>query len=471
MRRELQLYWLQKKCKNLKSLIYIKFNWSVFTAIAIAIYFIFPGLSWFSFFAILISLHQVTLLFNSIGFAIPVRYLFGTLICLQLLIGPMLAYNGFDKFQEGFYKMQILESQYFSYVIPAVLAFVLGLHLYAGKLEGEIVNENVITKFVEINSNLPYILIGIGFLSSFIAELFSSDLAFLFYLIAATKFIGAFMIIMGSRKLKPVPLIIVYGSIILSSLVQGMFHDLLTWIIFLATVFAIKYKPNIKIKLILSVVFIFLALAIQQLKGNYREATWTRGEEIGLVSINTAYDESQENNSFFSYKSLATSNVRFNQGFIITNIMKTVPAKEPFSNGAELSLILEAAFLPRIIAPNKLTAGNQSLFKKYSGMPLSRNTSMGLSSVGDAYINFGIIGGCFFMFLLGLFYSEVLKIFSKASKQFPVILLFTPLVFYYPIRPDCELQTLLGHLVKSCFLIFVIFFIWKKQFRVQPAES
>ena len=75
------------------------------------------------------------------------------------------------------------------------------------------------------------------------------------------------------------------------------------------------------------------------------------------------------------------------------------------------------------------------------------------------------------MFVLGLFYSEVLKAFHRYGKYYPVLLLFTPLVFYYPIRPDCELQTILGHLVKSCFLIYVIFLVWKKYFIMKPVNS
>jgi hypothetical protein len=55
-----------------------------------------------------------------------------------------------------------------------------------------------------------------------------------------------------------------------------------------------------------------------------------------------------------------------------------------------------------------------------------------------------------------------LKGFYKFSKAFPFLLLFTPLVFYYPMRPDCELQTSLGHLVKSCFLIYMMLLFWKK---------
>lgn len=450
------------------SLFRVKLNWGIYAGVAVLIYILFPALSIFSYVAILVSLHQFTLLFNAIGYVIPVRYLFGSYMCLQMLIGPMLAYNGLDQYQMGFYKMQIAEEAYFLYVLPAVIFFVLGLHLFSGNLKGEVIDQNAVSKFVSQNTSLPYFFIVIGFVSSIISEFFSANFAFVFYLIGGFKFIGAFLIIIGNRKLKIIPLILVYGSIILSSLGQGMFHDLLTWGIFLGAVFAIKYKPGVNIKLVTTFGLILVALVIQQLKGNYREATWKRGEEANLATFNNTYTESKAQGNFFSYRSLAVSNIRINQGFIITNIMRTVPAKVPYAEGDELLQILEAAFLPRFLAPDKLTAGNQAIFKKYTGMPLSKGTSMGLSSVGDAYINFGIIGGCIFMFLFGIFFNEVLKMFYRQSKMFPVLLLFIPLVFYYPIRPDCELQTILGHLVKSCFLIFVMFAFWKKYFIVYP---
>ncbi len=114
------------------------------------------------------------------------------------------------------------------------------------------------------------------------------------------------------------------------------------------------------------------------------------------------------------------------------------------------------------------------IFMKYSGMRIQAGTSMALSSLGDAYINFGVMGGIAMMFFLGLLFSQVLNGFHKNSYTYPVLLLFTTLVFYYPIRPDCELQTSLGHLFKSIFLLFVIFQIWKHQFervRVRKAND
>ena len=449
----------------MNSLFNVKFNWYLFSTIAILLLLFFPNLSWYSYFALLLTIHQFLLLFFSFGFIIPIRYLFGSLMCLQMLLGPVFAYNGLDNFQRGNYKMQIPEVEYFSYVLPAVICFILGLHIRSNYLRGEFIDAVGIGEFTaKKRKYLPYVFIGIGFISSLVSEAFASELTFVFYLLGSFKYVGAFMLITGNVRLKILPLLFVYGSIFLSSLGEGMFHDLFTWLIFLAAVLSIRYKPKVYIKAIFAVGFILLVTAIQMVKGNYREATWERGEEAGYGALSKAYDESQSTNMFFSSKGLAQNNLRINQGYIITHIMKTVPRIVPYARGSELNDILVAAFLPRILAPDKLTAGNRDIFMKYTNMPLKKNTSMGLSSVGDAYINFGIFAGCIFMLLLGYIYSEVLKGFYTLSKNMPVLLLFTPLVFYYPIRPDCELQTILGHLVKSCFLLFIVFSIWKRQF-------
>ena len=386
-------------------------------------------------------------------------------MCLQMLLGPLLAYNGLDSFQRSNNQMQIPEAEYFSYVIPAVICFILGLHVSSKRLRGEFIDGDIIKSFTERKKELPYILIAIGFVASLMSEFFSSDLAFVFYLLGSFKYVGAFMLIYGNVNLKIIPLIVVYGSIILSSLGDGMFHDLLTWLIFLGAALAIKFKPKVYVKFLFVLVFILLSVAIQMLKGDYRKATWERGEESGINTLSKAYEQSQSDNMFFSSLSLAQSNLRINQGYIITHIMKTVPKKIPYQEGTELNDIIIAAIFPRFLVPDKLSAGDRDIFMKYTGMPLRKGTSMALSSVGDAYINFGIIGGCLFMFLLGLLYSEVLNVFFKLSKTFPMLILFIPMVYYYPIRPDCELQTTLGHLVKSCMLIFVVFIVWKSTFR------
>jgi hypothetical protein len=449
----------------LKSLFNTSFNWPLFLGAAIVIRLLLIGISWTSYFAILLSLQQFILLFNSIGHIIPVRYLLGAFMCVQFFIGPVLAYNGLDEYQYVHYKMRIPESEYFTYAIPAVISFILGLHIWAGKLKGEIINEKQIELFVNKIPSLPYWLIGIGFISSIVAGLFSEDFTFIFYLLGSLKFIGLFLLIIGTNELKVLPLVLVISSIVGSSLLNGMFHDLLIWIIFTGCIFAIKYKFDFNYKIIFSTAFIFLALVIQLMKSSYRTATGIEKKEAGVETFSKLYEEENSDKGLFSFERLAPSTVRINQGFIITNIMYTVPSSVPFSNGEEMYQLFEAGLLPRFMAPNKLNAGDRSIFMKYSGLKIRAGTSMGLSSLGDAYINFGITGGCIFMFLLGLFYNAILLVFYKKSQTYPILILFSSIVFYYPIRPDCELQTILGHVIKSCFLIYLMIQFFKNSFR------
>src|SRR5690606_870181 len=149
--------------------------------------------------------------------------------------------------------------------------------LFAGNLDGEVIDERRIRQFVENNLKLPYIFIIVGFFISLLAPFFGSELAFVFYLLGSFKFIGLFLLILGSKQLKPVPLTIVIGSIVASSLASGMFHDLLTWLIFTGAVFAIKYKISTNIKLISAASFILMVITIQLLKGEFRAVIGKEG--------------------------------------------------------------------------------------------------------------------------------------------------------------------------------------------------
>jgi hypothetical protein len=443
----------------------VPIDWRIFFGIVLFTKLFFPDISLYSFFAFIISAYQFMLLFYSIGFILPVRYLAGSLMCVQMLVGPALAYNGLDEYQLGYLKMQVDESIYFSYVIPATILFLIGLRIkFNQNVSDEFININQLKEYVKNNQQTMYIFIVIGFVSSLISPFFSTEIGFVFTLLGSFKFVGLFMLILGDNKLKPLSLFVVLSSIILSSLGNAMFHDLLIWLLFMGAVFSIKYKPSNYLKFGLAVLFVGMAIFIQMLKGDYREATWKEGKEGNVSNFAATTKAKNEQNELFTLEKLKQSNIRINQGFIITNIINNVPEKENYSNGKELMQILEAAILPRVIAPNKLNAGDRFFFMKWAGFPIAAGTSMGLSSMGDGYVNFGKFGGMIFMFFLGLLFSYVISIFYKYSFEYPILYLFPALVFYYPMRADCELQTILGHLFKSCFLIFILIKAWKNHF-------
>lgn len=450
----------------MKTLFTPNYNYGLFILTAILLKLAFMDLPLLAYVAVIISLYQFGLLFDSIGHFIPVRYLLGSFMCLQFFIGPAFAYNGLEQYAYYMYQMKVSAIEYFSYAIPSVCAFIIGLHLFAGNLDGEAINEEKIRLFTKKNPKISYIFIVLGFLASILSTFFSSEFGFVFYLLGSFKFIGLFLLILGSKQLKTWPMLLVIGSIISTSLGDGMFHDLLTWIIFTAAVFAIKYKFPIRIKVLGSIGFIILALSIQLLKGNFREAIGS-GEAGSVETLANVYEKENSKNGFFNFESIAAANTRINQGWIITNIMITVPDKVPYSMGEELYQLLEAAILPRILAPDKLRAGDAALLYKYSGIRVGVGTSMALGSIGDAYVNFGPWGGCIFMLVMGLVYSFILSKFKDYGKDYPVLILFTALSFYYPIRPDCELQTIWGHLIKSLFVIFIMIKFFENQFKVR----
>lgn len=432
---------------------------------AFAISMLYPKLSWYSYVALLIFIHQIIVLFNSIGSIIPVRSIFGVLMCLQMLFGPFLTYNWLNDISATFMVMKVEEDVYYKYVIPAVICFLIGLNLkFSNKTpnaRGEVFDSSKIAQFISRKPKLPLVFILVGFFSSILSSFFSSYLAFFFVLLGGFKFIGLFFVIIGDLKIKTFSLILILVSIFSSSLSSGMFHDLLIWLIFICSVLAVKFKPSFAVKSIGVLAFFILSVVIQQMKSAYRDNIWGQKETGNISSFLRIYNNQISRENIFSLENIAPSVIRINQGYIISNIMITVPAKIPFEWGKEMQYVFEAAILPRFLAPNKLTAGNQQLFTKYSGIELNKTTAMGLSSIGDAYINFGVFGGSVFMFFLGFLYNKVLIYFDRFSKLYPILILFTPLVFYYPVRPDCELHTILGHLVKSCFLIFLVFKIFK----------
>ena len=453
----------------MRSLFDVRVNWYGLFGFVIAIFLIAPGISLLCFIALMIAAFQFLLLFHSFGYLIPVRYLAGALMCLQMLVGPSFAYMGLDETQYFKYRMQVTEWEYFSYAIPAVVSFIIGLNIWSN-LRGEFVNEDAVKEYVKKQPQMAYVFIVGGFLASVVAGFVGAGFAFVLYLFGSFKFVGAFLLIVGGMRLKPLPLTVVFGSIILSSLGSAMFHDLVTWLIFLLAVLALKYKPTVPIKTTFGVAFMILILVIQQLKGVYREATQFQGKEGNLDVFGDVYQQQSDKTGFFDKASLAKSNVRINQGFIVTYILRNVPTNEPHANGTEFYQIVEAAFLPRFLAPNKLKAGDNSLFTKYSGIPLREGTSMSLSALGDGYINFGYAGGCAFMLALGGLFNFVLTRFHKIGLRYPIAILFTPLVFYFPIRPDTALQTGLGHLVKGCFLLYMIYVFYKQEFYVRPGK-
>ncbi|MFY8166653.1 MAG: hypothetical protein ACOVJ8_08685 [Sediminibacterium sp.] len=426
---------------------YSFFNYEVLSAVAIGIF-----------------TYWLSSLFIRVNYSLPIKELFLTMYALQFLFGPALAYNGLDEYTNETFRMKVNSEEYFSFIIPVYMAFAIGFNVYCKKYSLKISRQNI-NQWVVQNPKTPYIFIGIGFLASLISSILPSSLAFVFYLLGSFKYIGLFVLLLSFQTLKLKLMLVIYGLILISSFQGGMFHDLLTWIIVLCLILAYRYKPSWQYKVAGILGFVLFAIFIQSIKQGLRAQTWFGNKEASLLLVeDVTADVNKTNSGFLTMDNLGPNFVRINQGWVLASAMDHVPYKIGHTHGELLGKYLYSSIIPRFIDDTKLNAGSQEVFNRYSGHRIEKGTAIGLGLFTDSYVEFGDFGAVFYVFLFGLLYGYVLNQFKQKSSRYPVLIMFVMLVFIYPIRPDCETQTALGHLLKSIMLITIVFSAFKKHF-------
>ena len=414
---------------------------------------------------IIALLFFIVWLFHSINLTnngLIIRNIFIIFLGLQYLFGSFLAY---DYDVDSIYSMVIPAQEYFSFAIPGVLLIGLGLFYNTNKTNEDIVFNKSTIDYEQLDKRLFTKLFYISFLFDFLPFSPPESLAFVFYSISSFKYIYVCYSLIAHKKLNYFMIIIPILYLASRSLGSGMFHDFVTWLVFIGLSYSIRLKPNLFQKLIAIISFVLLVIVIQLSKHNFRAAILgsTNSESRVKIFKNTAESELDA----FDKNSLTSNIVRINQGWIAARAMNYVPEKINHAGFDLISQYTEAAILPRILAPNKLKAGDRELLSKYTGIFLSVGTSMGIGILGDAWASFGYFGGLVMLFCFGLLLNYSLKYFEFLIKKFPLVYFLLPIVYYYPIRPDCETQTSFGHLVKTTFLVSIIAFYFMKKVKTK----
>jgi len=194
-----------------------------------------------------------------------------------------------------------------------------------------------------------------------------------------------------------------------------------------------------------------------------KEATIGNAYELGSKQANSDVILGEEN-------LLGTLN-RGNQAWIFASTVDNMDKKMNFQGLTNVNKYLEAAILPRFLAPNKIKAGSQEIFNNFSGHFINEGTAMGLGIFADGYIAYGTWGVYIFGFALGLIFSLTFKLVERWSKISPFyVLLLLPLL-NYAVRPDCELQTTINHLAKGIILYGFLVYLTRKRFTLDSHEN
>lgn len=390
------------------------------------------------------------------------------LFSLNYLLSPSIVYP-YNNSGMLVYNMKCPEDQYFSIAFPATFALQIGMYLIPTKIFNTDFNLLKIQSLISEKVMLNWFTVGIivNILNVAFISYSQIDLGFVWYLMDKFLYLSMFGLTMVNYKKYKYHIIAVNFISAFQALQTSMFHDFLIWLVLYGLFIFYYFGVKTIVKIVLLVSGFFLTLIIQTVKSDFRSGILgdEKNQIESFVSLSTKAVEDEQ--SFLSNQNLLKHITRVNQGWIAASTIDNMDNTQGFEGLKLLNLYLEAAFLPRFLAPNKISSGDQEIFNKYSGHTISKTTSMGLGLVADGYIAYAYWGVIAFCFGYGLLLAIIFKIVEHWTLVSPYFFLFVLTILSYGIRPDCELQTALTHMVKSLFFYAIAVQYYKKYFASQ----
>lgn len=388
------------------------------------------------------------------------------LYCLNYLVAPAITYQLAD--EQISYGMQIPSDTYFGLALPGFICLFLGLYIFPTKLFKT--DFNKVNQAAILNEDLLKKITLFGLLLKFTSSFFPGELAFFVYLFSMVRFVGAFTLLTINKKLWYWSVIIITLEL-LSGFLAGTFHDAIMWIVFFGLFYIYAIKPSTAIKMIGLAAVVTLIFFIQAIKFAYREEVWFGDKDATLETVVQVGRTKTNSEQLFGEDNLLGTLNRGNQAWIFASTVSNMDSKKNFVGLENVNKYLEAALLPRFLAPNKLSSGDKEIFNNFSGHIINGATSMGLGIFADGYVAYGQWGVFVFGFALGLMFALTFKIVEYWTKVSPFyVLLLLPLL-NYAVRPDCELQTTINHLAKGILLYGFLVYLSRKRFTLESQEN
>ena len=391
------------------------------------------------------------LLLRGIGRDIPVLETTAVVYVMQLLVGPWISYRLPPDFPR--YQMAVTEGVYFSFAIPAICAFLIPICVarrFLPRLDQVMTFEAGRDVY---KAGVIICLLGFGFL--FLTPAVPPGLQFVCFLGSELRFVGALYCYFSKHRQRRWVLAIVLMLTIFSSLAAATFHQLLIWgVIVLSLILAreIRRSPMSVRVAMLSGAFVAVVF-LESFKGSYRDALRRQPDGSVLAAIRSVISTE----SLEKERVLDVLRVRLNQGWIVSNVLKHIPAEAPFVYGETFQTAFTDAFIPRSLFTKQTVAGGRQNFRKMTGLYIRDNTSMGVSPIGEAYANFGADVGILAMFGFGIFYASGYVFACTRAKNNVLLLLWIPIIFSQAVKAETDLGVVLNHLVKAAMFTMVMF--------------
>lgn len=388
------------------------------------------------------------------------------LALFQCLLMPIIVYHiyNFDVVVIALkYDMGVTAEVYYSFMLPAVIAFILGVKLpdlfqrSASIKYTKAIAES--KKYLTGRGNIGILLIIIGFVSGIMQVFIPGELRYVAYLFSKLLYVGAMYTYFSNVKNRTLYLAGAGIAILTQSLSQGMFGELVYTL--LLGVMLLLLGKGIKTSHKFGIAafgFVFI-MVLQSVKTDYRNVAWKGdGSQNNTETFfSLILDRINSPERFFDWSLMFPTVNRFNQGMIVGKVLDHVPSRAPFAEGETIFTSLAASFVPRLLWPDKPMSGGHANMERFTGFIIV-GYSMNVSPMGEAYGNYGVDGGIVFMFFYGLFFSVVLILLLNQIKRRPTLVLWFPVLFLNSIQMETDILMCVNSLIKN--LIFIAFCYW-----------
>ncbi len=393
------------------------------------------------------------------------------IVSIIWLLAPVVSYHFFNKQNKlallwDTY-MKVDTHSYFSFVIPASLLFIFGLKLPLNK-ERRLHDAQYVKNakdYLSDKGNISLVLSSIGFVITMVNPFLPQILQGIFSFFAQLTFIGVFYTIFSKFKYKKSIVVLALSLLIVQCILTGMYGELVYWSLLTFVLVIIGTKISVLSKISYFLIGCFLILFIQSIKHEYRAKTWSSGmvrnADPGYFG-RLVLEKIQNPSTIINPTALFEMATRINQGGLIAKTMNYVPRYEPFAHGETILKSIAAAFVPRILWPNKPESGGRDLVVRFLGESPKLEYSYNLSPLGEAYVNFNKGGAMVFMFIYGLFFNWVFLYVLKISLKFPSLILWLPILFIGPIQSmEGDVLGAVNTLVKAGFFCWAMYFSFR----------
>ncbi|GAB3807964.1 hypothetical protein GCM10028819_45910 [Spirosoma humi] len=429
-------------------------------AFGLAIYFVDSSILEAS--AVALSIYVFLVFIAGIGKTIALLTCISFIASLEVLLVPAVTYWVFPA------SMPIESGVYFSYALPAFLAFYAGANWFRHRrLERpHVAYIQAATAYLQTKPETCIILLSVGLLGFTIKSALPTVPAMIGTIPSHCLCISAFYAYYSRSAYRFVVIGIAGGVLLVNTVRTGMFGDLFFWLllaaIFLAGGIPERITTSLKTTVVVSA-FAFLLL-IQSIKGEYRYNTWgyNRTERTANTALMAELlaDRLTHPEKLLNADHAFLSFVRFNQGIMIGSAMAKVPLHEDFASG-DVLLSLIYPIVPRLLWSNKPQTGGYENIRRFTSLRQFENTSINLSPLGEGYVNFGY-GGVLFALFYGLLLGGVFYVVLHLADQMPSLVLWLPMLYIDCLTMETDLLSTWGSLLSNAIFIALLFWTLKR---------